>query len=132
MNRLQPVIWRKGTMLSPQYLQTQDRFLENTLQFHLESLAFSPWGFRRLQLNQEALAAGYVSIAEADGIMPDGLLFDIPNSDTAPAPKPLADCFEPDQNTLNVFLAIPHYRDRGLNVSLAQSKADTRFLAEVA
>jgi type VI secretion system protein ImpJ len=132
MNRLQPVIWRKGTMLSPQYLQTQDRFLENTLQFHLESLAFSPWGFRRLQLNQEALAAGYVTLAEADGIMPDGLLFDIPNSDAAPAPKPLADCFEPDQKTLDVFLAIPHYRDRGLNVSLAQSKTDTRYLAEVA
>src|SRR5580704_17540398 len=132
MKTLQPVVWRKGTLLSPQYLQTQDRFLENTLQFHLDALAFSAWGFRRLQLNQEALAAGYVTLAEADGIMPDGLLFDIPNSDAAPTPKPLADCFEPDQKTLDLFLAIPHYRDRGLNVSLAQSKTDTRYLAEVA
>jgi type VI secretion system protein ImpJ len=132
MNRLQPVIWRKGTMLSPQYLQTQDRFIENTLQFHLDALAYSAWGFRRLQLNQEALEAGYVAISDAEGIMPDGLLFDIPNSDAAPSPKPLADCFEQDQTQLDVFLAIPHYRDRGLNVSLAKSKADTRYLAEVA
>jgi type VI secretion system protein ImpJ len=132
MKRLQPVIWMKGTLLSPQYLQTQDRFLENTLQFHLEALAFSAWGFRRLQLNQEALASGYLSIAEAEGIFPDGLLFDIPEADPAPAPKPLAECFDADQNMLDVYLAIPHFRDRGLNVSLAASKADTRYLSEVA
>ncbi len=132
MKRLQPVIWMKGTLLSPQYLQTQDRFLESSVQFQLEALSFAPWGFRRLQLNQEALAAGYVAIAEAAGIFSDGLLFDIPDADSAPAPKPLADCFEADQKKLDVFLAIPHYRERGLNVSLAQSKADTRYLSEVA
>jgi type VI secretion system protein ImpJ len=132
MTRLQPVIWKKGTLLSPQYLQSQDRFLENTLKFHLDALAFAPWGFRRLQLSQEALASGYIAISDAAGIFPDGLLFDIPEADTAPAPKALADTFEPDQQSLDVFLAIPHYRDRGLNVSMPQSKADTRYLAEVA
>ncbi len=121
----------KGTFLSPQYLQTQDRFIENTLQFQLEGLSFAPWGFKRLQINQEALSAGYVSIADAAGIFPDGLIFDIPDSDPPPSPKPLLDCFEPDQETLEVFLAIPHYRDRGLNVSTAQAKADTRYLTEV-
>src|SRR5215472_12088745 len=97
MKHLQPVIWMKGTLLSPQYLQVQDRFLESSVQFQLEALTFSPWGLRRLQLNQEALGAGYVAIADAAGIFPDGLLFDIPEADAAPAPKPLADCFEPDQ-----------------------------------
>ena len=48
MKRLQPVIWTKGTFLSPQHLQLQDRFLENLLQFHLDSLSFRPWGFRSL------------------------------------------------------------------------------------
>src|SRR5712692_1836578 len=132
MNRLQPVIWKKGTLLSPQHLQTQDRFLEDTLKFHLDALAFSPWGFRRLQINVEALATGYFAISSASGMFSDGLLFDIPDADQAPPPKPLADCFEADQYKLDVFLAIPHYRDRGLNVSLAQSKADTRYLSEVA
>ena len=36
MKRLQPVIWTKGTFLTPQHLQLQDRFLEDTLQFRLE------------------------------------------------------------------------------------------------
>src|SRR6266700_1980796 len=132
MKRLQPVIWMKGTLLSPQYLQSQDRFLENSLKFQLDGLNFAPWGFRRLQLNQDALASGYVAIADAAGIFPDGLLFDIPDADAAPSPKPLADCFEADQKTLDVFLAIPHFRDRGLNVSMPQTKADTRYLSEIA
>ena len=77
MKRLEPVIWTKGTFLSPQYLQLQDRFLENVLQFHLESLSFRPYGFRSLQISQEALAAGSLHIASASGILPDGLLFGI-------------------------------------------------------
>ena len=33
MRQLQPVIWSKGTFLTPQHLQTRDRFLESVLQF---------------------------------------------------------------------------------------------------
>ena len=132
MKRLQPVIWMKGTFLSPQYLQTQDRFIESTLEFYMDALSFAPWGFKRLQINLDALDTGTFAITEAAGIFPDGLIFDIPDSDPPPSPKLLIDSFEPDQKTLDIYLAIPHYRDRGLNVSIAQKKADTRFLAEVA
>ncbi len=130
MRQLQPVIWTKGTLLSPQYLQTQDRFIENTLQFRVQSLTSNPWGFLKLQIDQEALAAGEFAIASASGIFPDGLLFDFPVSEPPPPSKPLMDCFEADHDTLDVFLAIPNYREPGLNVSLAQKQADTRFLAE--
>jgi type VI secretion system protein ImpJ len=132
MKRLQPVIWMKGTFLSPQYLQTQDRFIESTLEFNMDALSYAPWGFKRLQVDQQALEAGYFAVADAAGIFPDGLMFDIPDSDQPPSPKPLMDCFEPDQRSLDVYLGIPHYRERGLNVSIAQKQADTRFLAEVA
>jgi type VI secretion system protein ImpJ len=131
MKRLEPVIWAKGTFLSPQHLQIQDRFLENLLQFHLDALSFRPWGLRRLLVNQELLAAGVFAISLADGILPDGLLFEIPNSDPAPAPKPLADLFPPEQEELAVYLAIPQYRERGLNVSVPMRDADTRYRAEV-
>ena len=52
MKQLEPVIWTKGTFLSPQHLQIQDRFLENYLRFQLEALSFRPWGFQRLQIEQ--------------------------------------------------------------------------------
>jgi len=131
MKRLQPVIWTKGTFLSPQHLQMQDRFLESVLRFHMDSLSFRPWGFRSLQISREALAAGSLGISSASGIFPDGLLFDIPGSDSAPPPKLLAECFEPDQATLDVYLSVPQYRERGLNVATAARQGSARYRAEV-
>jgi type VI secretion system protein ImpJ len=131
MKRLQPVIWTKGTFLSPQHLQIQDRFLENLLQFQLESLSFRPWGFASLSISQEALAAGSFGISAASGILPDGLLFDIPGSDASPAPKQLGDCFDADQNSLDLFLAVPQYRERGLNVATSPREGGARYRAEI-
>lgn len=132
MKQLQPVIWMKGTLLSPQHLQAQDRFIENTLRFQMEALTFQPWGFHQLQIDQQALAGGALAIASACGIFPDGLMFDIPNSDAAPPVIQLTDCFQPDSNELDVYLTIPSHRDRGLNVSIAAREYDTRYLAETA
>src|ERR1700738_2046400 len=103
MKRLQPVIWMKGTFLSPHHLQTQDRFIESTLNFQTEALSFAPWGFQHLQINQEALSSGYFAIASASGIFPDGLVFDMPDSDPLPSPKALAGAFEQDQTTLDIY-----------------------------
>ena len=132
MKQLQPVIWTKGTFLTPQHLQVQDRFIEDTLQFRLQALKFCPWGFSELTIDQEQLAAGHLLISRATGIFPDGLLFDIPDSDPAPASKALAPFFEPGVKSVDVYLAIPDYRQRGVNVAMAQRNGDTRYLAEVA
>ncbi|HEY3454179.1 MAG TPA: type VI secretion system baseplate subunit TssK [Bryobacteraceae bacterium] len=131
MKGLQPVIWSKGTFLTPQHLQAQDRFIENTLRFQMEALSFRPWGFESLELEQHSLAAGVIGISRARGIFADGLLFDIPDSDLAPAPKALSDLFEVDENSIDVFLGIPHYRDQGVNVASSQVNVDARFRAEV-
>ena len=131
MRQLEPVIWAKGTFLNPQYLQTQDRFLENSLRFHLEALHFAAWGFQSFQVDQALLAAGTFGLSQASGIMSDGLLFDFPKSDSPPASRPLAPHFGSDQATLDVFLAIPHYREGGFNVASHRRDADTRYRAEV-
>src|SRR5262249_373159 len=131
MRQLQPVVWSKGTFLTPQHLQTRDRFLESVLQFRLKALNFCPWGLQQLQVNREALGGGNFALGRAVGMRPDGLPFDIPDSDPAPAPKPLEALFEPEQTTVDVYLAIPHHRERGINVSIMESNADTRYLSEV-
>jgi type VI secretion system protein ImpJ len=130
MKRLQPVVWTKGTLLNPQHLQMQDRFLESNLEFQLEALAFRPWGFNRLRIDQEALSNGEVTIREAAGIFPDGLLFDVPASDAGPPSRAVGDAFEPDQETMEVFLAVPNYRDSGVNVTSNGRDSDARFRAE--
>jgi len=131
MRRLEPIIWTKGTFLNPQHLQSQDRFLEDTLQFELQALEFRPWGFRSLRLDQAALAAGALALSEASGIFPDGLLFDIPQSDPAPPAKPLADHFDAETQSVDVYLAVPSYRDQGFNVASARRDAETRYRADV-
>ena len=132
MRYLQPVLWTKGTLLSPQHLQMQDRFLEDSLQFRLEALSYCAWGFRELKVDRDTLAAGQFSLAAAEGIFPDGLLFDMPGADPAPPPRPFADHFTPDTEFLDVFLAVPNYRDKGANVSAPGGAGETRFVTEVA
>ena len=84
-----------------------------------------------MQIDREALTSGTFLLNNASGIFPDGLLFDIPRSDAAPPPKPLVDCFEADQNELDVYLAIPPWRDGGLNVAAPRVGADTRYMPQV-
>src|SRR5450631_185677 len=132
MRRLQPVIWAKGTFLSPQHLQAQDIFHEDLMQFRVDALNYFPWGFRSLTLDRDALAGGTLAIDSASGIFPDGLVFDIPNSDTAPAPKALSAYFDLTRTTIDVHMAVPAWRYGNVNVATgANSDADTRYLAEV-
>lgn len=126
------MIWAKGTFLSPQHLQAQDIFHEDLLQFRTDALNPFPWGFSTLTVDREALAAGNFAIDSASGIFPDGLLFEIPESDTAPAPKPLASYFEPTHETIDIHLAVPAWRHGSVNVATSNTDADTRYLAEVA
>lgn len=132
MRQLQPVIWSKGTFLTPQHLQVQDRFTESVLEFRIGALNFRPWGFSSLQIDQEALAAGNFAISRAAGLLPDGLAFEIPESDPPPPRKTLAPYFEAERDRVDVFLAIPEYREGGRNNSFDLRNGDTRYRAEVA
>jgi type VI secretion system protein ImpJ len=131
MRQMQKVLWQKGVLLSPQHLQTQDRFLEDLIGFQLSSLAFCPWGFARLELDREALAGGTLALSAAAGLMPDGLPFDIPLADAPPQPKPLAELWHPDARSLDLYLAIPEQQPGGHNVSVSAADRGTRYLAEV-
>lgn len=131
MRQMQPVLWTKGVVLSPQHLQTQDRFLEDVLQFQVAALAPYAWGFHRLEVDHEALAGGTFALSSAAGILPDGLLFDMPDADPAPPPRALEGAFAPDQQELDIYLAIPEYRRNGHNVSGEEGAASTRYTADV-
>src|SRR6266536_4634324 len=108
MRQLQPILWTRGTLLTPQQLQAQDRFLEDSLHFRLEAVSFRPWGFTNLQVDRDALANGLFAISSAAGIFPDGLLFDMPDADEAPSAEPLAEHFGASDYTADVYLAILH------------------------
>lgn len=135
MKRLQPIIWSKGTALAPQHLQGQDRFFESSLQFRLDALVFRPWGFGELVIDQQTLANGSFSVARASGVLPDGLLFDFPDTDDLPPAKPLDKAFGEDATELDLYLAIPEHKERGINISqtnepTARYRSETVFLRD--
>ena len=129
MKQLQPVIWSKGTFLTPQHLQMQDKYIEDSLGFRLQTLKFCPWGLKELTINREMLAEGEFVISRASGIFPDGLLFEIPDADAPPPSKALAELFDPGVKSLDIYLSIPDYRQRGVNVS-GSADAASRYIAE--
>jgi len=133
MTQLQPVLWTKGVLLDPQHLQAQDRYFESLLHARIGAATFRPWGFKRLSLDLDALGAGTVAVLDAAGLFPDGLPFDIPGADGAPAPRPLLQAWNPDLPTLDIHLAIPEYRlgARNLALAAAVNGGDARYAAEV-
>lgn len=131
MRQMQKVLWSKGVLLSPQHLQTQDRFFEDLIGFQLSGFLAFPWGFSSLDLDHEALQSGTLALSAASGILPDGLLFDMPAEDAPPPPRPLEGSWKPDQSSLLAYLAIPEHRLGGRNVSTGHQNQDTRFIAEL-
>ncbi len=131
MRQLQPVIWSKGTLLSPQHLQAQERFVEDSVRFYLESLGSHAWGFLKLQLDAKALAEGTLTVAAATGVFPDALPFDFPASDPVPRGRSLEKCFIAGQTSCLFYLAIPEYRPGAMNVAIDRARVSTRFKAHL-
>jgi len=132
MKQLQPVLWSKGTFLTPQHLQLQDKFLEDSMNFRVQALNFCAWGFSELVLDQELLTEGQLAVSRASGIFPDGLVFEIPGSDQPPPSKSLAEFFDPGMNDLDIYLTVPDYKDKGLNVAAPGQTTSSRYVAEIA
>jgi type VI secretion system protein ImpJ len=131
MKQLQPVLWTKGTFLTPQHMQLQDRFLEDSLNFRLQALKFCGWGFSEVVLDQGLLEQGQLAVTRASGIFPDGLIFDIPGPDQPPPSKALAEFFDPGVRDLDIYLTVPDYKLKGLNVAGLGRAAGSRYLAEI-
>ena len=130
MRHLQPVFWAKGTFLAPQHLQIQDRYIENLLQFQLESVTNYLWGFAKLEIDREKLKNGEFCISELRGIFPDGLLFDIPDADDPVTSRAIKEFFTEERHQIAVYLSVPAHRENGMNID-AQEGTKTRFVSGI-
>ena len=131
MRQLQPVIWSKGMFLSPQHLQAQERFVEDSARFYLDSLNSRSWGFSEIQIDTKALSEGRLAITLASGIFPDALSLDIPASEYPPPARVLDECFQGGRQSCIFYLAVPEYLQGGMNVAVNRSNVSTRFLAQM-
>ncbi len=115
MRQLSRVVWHEGMHLAQHHFQAQSRYAEDASTFALSQLFPFPYGLSAVTLDADALRNGTVSLLQARGILPDGLAFQIPDSDPAPTPRDLSDIFSPTQESHVVHLAIPAFRPNGAN-----------------
>ena len=82
------VVWSEGLFLRTQHLQQQDRHTEWLARRMLAATPRQSFGFAKLALDEAALGAGMVGVAEAEGVLPDGTILSLPDmaADLAPAP----------------------------------------------
>ncbi|MEJ7712177.1 MAG: type VI secretion system baseplate subunit TssK [Pyrinomonadaceae bacterium] len=123
MSRYRKIVWNEGMLLTPHHFQQWDNYHEDLLASRLASLVAYEWGVLDLAVNRESLANGYFELIRFRGVMPDGLLLDVPQTDVAPEPRPVENHFSPEAESLDVHLAIPAKRAGAANF---QSSAGER------
>jgi type VI secretion system protein ImpJ len=131
MKFLSQVVWSEGMYIGPHHFQAHRRYFEDSIRFSITALWPAPYGLLGALLDEEALRNGTLSLIHARGIFPDGLAFQVPESDLAPSPRPIADLFPPTRDRMDVFLAVPRYEPEGPNCALGGEAPDARFLAEL-
>lgn len=127
MKFLSRVVWSEGMYLGPHHFQTQSRYFEDSIAFLAASLWHQPWGLLHAELDQKAIRNGSAVLLHASGIFPDGLTFELPNSDPAPEPRNLLEVFPSTDAMLPLYLAVPVRRDNGFDCDLGASSGEARF-----
>lgn len=132
MARLQKVIWHEGMNLDPQHFQQADRHRQAQLDFRLRARARYDWGFTDLQINPESLANGQFALVRCKGVLPDGLVFNIPEEERAPQARSLAEAFPSTAEKLDIHLAVRREREQGGNCIMPpqQDTGDRRYSRE--
>jgi len=129
---LSKVLWSEGMSLGPQHFQAQNRYVEDTVQFSINSLWFASYGLIQCKLNHEVLRNGTLSLEEASGIFKDGLPFEIPQADLAPPPRKIGNLISATSESVMAVLAIPRFKQDGANMASPDpgSVSTSRYLSD--
>jgi type VI secretion system protein ImpJ len=118
------VLWQEGMFIHPQHFQQQDRYVEQLLINHCETLVGYFWGFNDYQLDEKLLQTGRLAISQGSGVMPDGAFFQMPAQDVCPIPLVVPVGVKEQL----VYLALPLSQLGMTNVTTEQASA-VRYLA---
>jgi type VI secretion system protein ImpJ len=105
-------VWSEGMLLSPQHLQSLERYQEALLAARVAAVSADDWGVLSVDIDTAALAAGQLRIVRFAGILPDGLAVTFDEGDgEAPPPRPVAEHFPAAARSVDVHLAVARERD---------------------
>jgi type VI secretion system protein ImpJ len=126
------VVWYEGMSLDPHHLQVWGRHHAGVVNGRIRSLSRFGFGLTRLEIDRDRLVNGEFSVMALEGVLPDGLLVDVPEKDAAPGVRSIQGFFGSTADRLGVYLAVPAERASGANVLLqdAPRRRETRYRAE--
>ncbi|OXC79047.1 type VI secretion system baseplate subunit TssK [Caballeronia sordidicola] len=108
-------LWHEGLILTPQHFQQQEQWL-NFSHRQFASLAVAePWGVIDVQIDEEMLDAGRLSLTRLKLRLPDGTLIDTSVTDVLPRPRDLGRDVAADMQSLIVVAALPLLNADGSN-----------------
>lgn len=96
------VVWPEGLFLNPLHMQQVDRYTESQINRRNLLLHHYGWGFTELVIDEQYLNLGKVVLSKAQGILPDGTLFEIGHGQEG-----LSLDVEPGITNRRVALALP-------------------------
>jgi len=128
------VVWFEGMTLDPHHFQQWNRHRQDVLNSRFRAATPNAWGLSELVVDKERLANGEFSLMQCSGVMPDGLVVDVPGTSPVPEARSVQDHLSSTQETVRVVLAVPDRRSGGRNVQLQgrNGTRDSRFIAESA
>lgn len=106
------VVWSEGMFLNPQHFQQQDRYFESYVNRKCGSQGSSIWGLQHIEIDQQLLKLGKISVHNGRGIFPDGTPFSFPDIDEAPAVVDLP----VGSHNLVVYLGVPVRRPGAVDI----------------
>ena len=131
MKSLSRVVWSEGMHLGPHHFQAQSHYFEDSIQFAVSALWPNAWGVAGCEMDSAALRNGTLSVVHCRGVFPDGLIFNMPESDALPSPRVIGDLFPPTSDKLTVSLAVPARKPDRQNTVLNEVEVNGfRYTAE--
>jgi len=117
------VAWTEGMFLRPQHFQQSDKHIANVIKQVCSGNLADPWGILEVAIDTELLNSGQFAIEALSAITPDLLPLDMPQS--TPLPEPLV--VGKDVYDEIVYLAIPAFKNSGINISAPEENIVTRY-----
>lgn len=124
------VLWSEGLFLTQHHLQQFDAFHVYDRSFMSRALTPFAWGASRLVIDTEAVNNRVFALSEFEGVLPDGTTIRAPAVDDPPPSRSFEELFGPTDETLSVYIALPHLRSGAPGVQMDESVdgPPTRYL----
>ena len=122
------MVWSEGMYLAPHHFQAQSQFFEDSVRFVADCFTQFNFGFLGLEIDEGELRHGSFVLHHLQGVMPDGMAFQVSEKDDLPERRSLPELFLDTGKPLMLFLAIPKYQEGRQNVcSDSNNSAPVRF-----